>query len=38
MDAPTSITTRLNEVDKLWEMGLDDYEDHEDDDKKITSR
>ncbi len=34
MDAPVSITTKLNKVDKLWEMGLDDYEDDEDDDKE----
>lgn len=26
MDAPTCITTKFDEVDKLWEMGLDDYE------------
>jgi hypothetical protein len=28
---PIGITTKLDKVDKLWEMGLDDYED---DDKK----
>jgi hypothetical protein len=34
MDAPIGITTKLDEVDKLWEMGLDDYEDDEDGDKE----
>ncbi len=39
MDAPIGITTKLDEVDKLWEMGLDNYEDDDDDkddDKKSS--